>query len=237
MACRWRDPIHRPSQGDTGGASSKEGDMSNPTDEHRRIVLVGAWLARFDDLFPTFGKSLSDRPHVFDDFIASLGDMSPDDLEGCFNEWRRTGKRFPVPADIRGILTAKEQQMDQYLAEKAWDHVRWMIQFFVYDPEGGFKPLCISKDNHISERVSAGSIKEDFRGGYLLKPKPFDARTMYAIEQAGGLKRIYALPPGNEFDFCRKAFLQAHRYFAETSGLQFPGREEPKQVMDGLRRS
>lgn len=72
-----------------------------PTPRELRIALIGPWLARFHDLFPKFDRRPEDLMGRADDFAEALDDLSPDSLAYGFQEWRKYGKIFPVPSDIR----------------------------------------------------------------------------------------------------------------------------------------
>lgn len=183
----------------------------NPTESDARAALIAGWLAKFNDTFSTYGKPLEDRPGVFDAFDDGLSDIPAGELAAAFAEWNRTGKHFPSPGDIRGLITQKREAEQQYAAEEAWYELRWRLMFFNWDPENGYLPLFVGKECHLTDRVAAATTKTEYNGGFLLKPKPLPARTQHAIEAVGGLKRIAELPAGSGFDFCKRAFLEAHR--------------------------
>lgn len=205
------------------------------TEEEKRVMLVGAWLARFDSIFDTYGVKLEDRPSIFDDFEIALQDFPVDQLGWAFEEWRRIGKHFPTPGDLRELLTKREEAVDQFEAEKSWNHIRWLLHFFSYDPETGMKPLFADKNARLTQRIEENTEKVDYNVAWLLKPKGWDQRTQYAIEQAGGLERIAMLSAGSEFDFCRKAYLNAFMRYSATKGFLAPTRDEAKQLMERLR--
>jgi len=205
-----------------------------PTDEELRIAIIGPWTARFHDIFPKYDRKAEDLHTINDSFLEALMDVPVSALAAAFEEWHRTGKHFPVPGEIRSLITGHEDAIDQYEAEKAWNLVRWVLNAF-WRNETQIEPLFIGLDVRLSERWKANTTQEPYNGGYLIRPKPFDARTQFAIENVGGLQRIATLPAGSEFDFTRKGFLQCHRRHSETHGLIGPTRAEAKQLIGKLK--
>lgn len=205
-----------------------------PTESDARAALIAPWLAKFDELYDMYGKGIDKRPTIFGSFEDALADFSPAELDGAFQEWRRVGKHFPSPGDIRGLITQKRDKEQEYAAEEAWYELRWRLMFFNWDPENGYLPLFVGKECHLTDRVAAATTKTEYNGGFLLKPKPLPSRTQHAIEAVGGLKRIAELPAGSGFDFCKRAFLEAHRS-PVVERLQL-GKAEAAQFMDRLQK-
>lgn len=203
-----------------------------PPDDDVRAALIAGWLARYDNIFSTYGVRLSDRPTIFDDFEAALKDIAPEDLGHAFEEWRRVGERFPVPADILGVITKRNESIDAFEAEKAWLGVRWAVAAFWQGPDLGLQPWCVTK---ITVKYKDQVTAEKFNGGFLLRPKPFDSKTQHAINWVGGLARIAALD-GSEVDFCRKAFITAHQRASATKQYTQIDRSEAKELMEKLKK-
>lgn len=62
---------------------------------------------------PTFGRKLEDLEIVSEIFSKHLSEHRNDDIVAAFNQFMKTGMRFPVVADILELLTPKiAYQMD-----------------------------------------------------------------------------------------------------------------------------
>lgn len=211
---------------------------AKPTESDARAILIAGWLAKFNDVHDTYGKSLEKRPSIFDAFESGTNDIPLSDLQFAFEEWNRVGTKFPSPGDIRGLLTDRDEAIDQYESEKSFAHVRWLVHFFSWTPDNGFLPLFVGKETGLTKRVEEAATKTEYNGGWLLRPKPLDQRTQFAVDQIGGMERIATLPAGNEFEWARKGFLSAHRRYSETAGYTKIGRAEAqieaKQLIQGL---
>lgn len=189
--------------------------------------MIGAWLRRYAQVFPMYGKTLEQLPDRFDAFEAALSDLTPQELERGFRECLKTCREFPTPADVLGQIKATEKARDDFESEKAWANVQQILGRHWY---GELMPVMSSK-----KPENWGGRVQEHNGGSLLWPAPFDAATDYAIRIAGGLDRIAKANGDRELDFIRRDFLANHKRHKETAGLLAPSREEAKAFLDQLK--
>ena len=208
--------------------------MKSPTEFEQRAALIAAWMVKFFKIFRTYGMKEDELPGISDQFLEALDDLPPAQLAGAFDAWRRTGEKFPVPADIRKLIEKHAQAIDTLAAEQAFERVRWMMRKFAWTIDSGLQPIVCSKDAKLSPEMQERADIEDFRGGWMLKPKPFDDRTDYAIRAMGGLGRISQSDGTKEWDFCKRAFMGAYQYFISSDGLKLPSRTEAKLLIESL---
>lgn len=208
-----------------------------PTDHEQRILLVANWLKRYASIYSLYGKTLKDYPDKFDEFLECFKDVAPADVDYAFERTRAEyeGPEFPTPAEVMKRLRARQEEANSFEAEKAWADVRWVIGQFWYGSDLGLLPLYVSKQFEIVSNMKDRVVQTDWNGGFKILPKPFDARTDFAIRNVGGLQRIAEAGP-KEHDFIRRDFINAHQRFSETAGYLAPSREEAKRIMDGLKK-
>lgn len=162
----------------------------------------------------------------------ALNDIPLSELEHAFESALKTCPRFPSVAEIRGQIQKAIERQDNFDAEKSWDDVRWTAREFWRGADLGIQPWCMeSIPARYADRVEA----KEFRGGFLIYPKPFDAHVDFAIRYVGGFDRIAQLAD-SEHDFVRRDFIQAYKRFSETSGYLAANREEAAQLMGILQK-
>lgn len=75
-----------------------------------------------------FSKKL--KPTTFAMYFAALSDLTIEQINIAANGWARTGKFFPVPADLRKLAV----EQSQLTAGDAWDMVMKRLWKWGYDP-------------------------------------------------------------------------------------------------------
>ena len=205
----------------------------NPTEHQLRVLIVAKWLNRYSAIYPMYGKLLGQER--FQEFLDTFKDTSPNDLEYAFAKTRdeHVGE-FPVPAEVMKRLRNREKDQDHFLAEKAWDALRWMIRTFGTE-EGWIATFgAIEMPGRYVPYQEWLEVKP-YNGGWMIKPKPFSRQMNLAIERVGGLERIRLLQP-NEHDFVRRDFMEVFCRYQETAGYtQLPGKEEAKVLLANLK--
>ncbi len=94
---------------------------TTPTSEQRVILLVGNWLKRYSQIYPMYGKTLSELPERMTEFLDEFRGEDPDELDRAFREVRGTCTEFPTPAAVRSQLKRAPERIrhEQMLAQSA----------------------------------------------------------------------------------------------------------------------
>lgn len=192
------------------------------------MQLLAKWMTAFSEIY---GKEITkERIQLY---AGLLADVPVEELDVALRITAQECKNFPTIADIRGFIKKQVVAVEQFEAEKAWDFIRWAVHQF-WNADSGILPHSSSVPNpKWLQRYESELQVEQFRGGYLIKPKPFSANLDFAIRQVGGLARIWDLA-ANEHDFVRRDFIQAFMRFKETGGYLAPTRQEALAMMDRI---